>query len=57
MKLAAFLYKKLKYYVKHYFDPREDGGYSYQQVGTMLWLIIIAFLFVLLIVSIIKGLV
>jgi flagellar biogenesis protein FliO len=57
MKLAAFLFKKFKYYLKHYFDPEEDDGYSYQQVRTMLSLIIGAFLFVILIIYIIKRLV
>ena len=57
MKLAAFLLKKFKYYIKHYFDPQEDGGYSYQQVRTMTSLVIGVVLFIILIVYIIKKIV
>ncbi len=57
MKLAAFLFKKFKYYINHYFDPQEDGGYSYQQVRTMASLVIGAVLLIILIVYIIKKIV
>ncbi len=48
MKLAAFLFEKFKYYIKHYFDPQEDGGYSYQQVRTMASLVAGVFLIILI---------
>jgi competence protein ComGC len=51
MKLATFLFNKFKYYIKHYFDPQEDGGYSYQQVRMMIFLVIVAVLLIILILN------
>lgn len=57
MKLAAFLFKKFKYYMNHYFDPQEDGGYTYRQVKTFVGLVVCAVLLFILVIYIIKEII